>query len=174
MVIRLEEAQREIALFYAEKRFYESARLGCKDKFGCKDPDNKLGRAGACGELAVAVFLGLPLKLTVNTFKSEPDFTYRSWPIEVRTSIKPGTPLFVRDGDKDQAVFIHLTELEHTWEYRINGWRKGWEVRRYGEKTGDPRRPLMPAMPIEDLISAYFLRFIPEMLPDLKREELFR
>lgn len=151
MVITLTSAERRIALLAAENRQLGSRTLGCRDRFGASDPHGTRNRMGCCGELAVAKALGLPMQLSVNTFKNEPDFWYYGLPLEVRTSERQGTPLFFRTGDNPQAVFVHVTQIEPETRFRINGWAYGHDIRDYGALSGDPTRPRFPALKPDQL-----------------------
>lgn len=146
MLVFLTEAERRIALMTAEARENGSRALGCRDRFGACDPNGTRNRMGCCGELAVAKTLGLPMSLSVNTFKEEPDFWYYGIPLEVRTSEWDGTPLFFRKGDNPEAVFVHVVQVEAECRFRINGWAYGHEIRDFGELSGDPSRPRFPAL----------------------------
>lgn len=158
MIVNLSNAEQRIVGLFAELREEGSRTLGCTDRFGAHDPTGDRNRMGCGGELAIAKLLGLPLRLSVNTFKAEPDFWFYGIPVEVRTSEREGTPLFFRTGDNEKAVFIHVRQTIPYRQYIVKGWAWGWGILENGELSGDPRRPRFPALketqlrPILDLI----------------------
>lgn len=153
MLITLTTAEKQIAMLAAESRQTGSLALGCRDRFGASDPQGTRNRMGCCGELAVAKALGLPLQLSVNTFKDEPDFWYFGIPLEVRTSERQGTPLFFRTGDNPDAIFVHVTQVVEETKFHINGWAYGHSIRDNGSLSGDPSRPRFPALKPDQLNS---------------------
>ena len=138
-------------MMIAETRRNTSKRKGHQDRHGIRDDDGTLDRAGACGELAAAIALSLPQKLTVNTFKGEPDLVYRGWPVEVRTTRSRSPRLYFRDRDEPDSIMLLVLEIEHSRVYEMAGWALGSEIRDYGELAGAAGRPKFPAFELHQL-----------------------
>lgn len=161
MIIELTEEQARYACMIAENRDNSSRQAGHPDRHGIRDDDGSLERAGACGELAAAIALGLSQKLTVNTFKREPDLVYRGWPVEVKTSRSRRPKLFFRDRDDPDAIMILVLELKHCRTYDVCGWAIGSEISERGEPSGSDHRPKFPAFEPHQLSPMWQLkRFI--------------
>lgn len=151
MLVSLNEEQRRYALMIAENRRNASKRKGHQDRHGIRDDDGSLDRTGACGELAAAIALGLNQRLTVNTFKGEPDLVFRGWPVEVRTARSKRAKLFFRDRDDPDSIMLLVLEIENTWVYEMAGWALGCEIRDSGTPSGAANRPLFPAFGVDEL-----------------------
>ena len=78
---------------------------------------------GACGEMAVAKFLGVYWDGSVNTWKAN-DLPG----LQIRTRSRHDYDLIVRPGDDDQAVWVLVTG--RCPEYRVHGWITGSEAKR--------------------------------------------
>jgi hypothetical protein len=85
---------------------------------------------GACGEIAVAKYLGIYWGGSVNTFKSED----LGGGIQVRTRSRDDYDLIVRPGDNDDEIFVLVTgRCPH---YTIRGWILGRDAKQ-GEFRAD-------------------------------------
>jgi hypothetical protein len=90
------------------------------------DPDDgwRVHIEGACGELAVAKFLGRYWDGSVDTFRSLPDLGN----VEIRTRSKHVYDLIVRGDDDPQKFYVLVTGRAPF--YRVRGWIKGEEARK--------------------------------------------
>lgn len=78
---------------------------------------------GACGELAVAKFLGIYWDGSIDAFDKPDVGSY-----EVRTRSKPEYELIVRTNSKDASIFICVTGQCPT--YMIRGWIEGKDAKK--------------------------------------------
>lgn len=100
---------------------------------------------GACGELAVAKFLGIYWNGSVNTFKA-PDLPNG---IQVRTRSKHDYDLIVRTGDPDNERFILVTG--RCPEFRIQGWLYGRDAKQDQFRQTFGGRPEAFFVPVDHL-----------------------
>jgi len=100
---------------------------------------------GACGELAVAKFLGWYWDGSVDTFRGRPDLGN----IEIRTRSKHSYDLIVRNDDDPENVFILVTGIAPN--FWIRGWIHGKEARRDEWKQSYGGRPEAWFVPSEAL-----------------------
>jgi len=87
--------------------------------------------AGCLGEMAVAKALDMYWDASVNTFKTRGDVGN----LEVRTTsqVPPQScHLNVTENDHDDRRFVLVSQLNR-YEYQLNGWMTGGEVRKHGE-----------------------------------------
>ena len=111
------------------------------------DPDD-VWRAhieGACGECALAKFLGWFWDGSVDTFRNRPDLGN----IEIRTRSKHSYDLIVREDDDPDNVFVLVTGIAPN--YRIRGWIRGKDARRDEWKQSYGGRPEAWFVPSEAL-----------------------
>lgn len=79
---------------------------------------------GACGELAVAKFLGRYWDGSVDTFKSVPDLA----DAEIRTRSRHDYDLLIRKDDDPTRVYIHVTGRAP--KFHVRGWIRGADAQR--------------------------------------------
>lgn len=151
MIVELSEEQRRYGFMIAKRRMNESRKRRCQNRHGIVDDDGRKDRTGACGELAASIALGLNCRLTVNTFKGEPDLVFRGWPVEVRTSTSRRPQIFFRDRDDPNSILLLVSEVEHGVRYRMEGWAIGSEIAESGKPSGDPSRTQFPAFGVDEL-----------------------
>jgi hypothetical protein len=107
------------------RRQLAAMRDGRQDRHGL-DPEQgwRVHIEGACGELAVAKFLGRYWDGSVDTFRSIPDLGQA----EIRTRSKHSYELLIRKDDDPTKVYIHVTgRAPH---FRVRGWLRGWDAQR--------------------------------------------
>lgn len=92
---------------------------------------------GALGEQAFAKWLGVFWDGTPNTFRTVPDVDS----FEVRTNSKSWGDLFLRERDKDEAIYVLV--LSHECPvFEIKGWIRGCDGKRpEWLRRLDPDRP---------------------------------
>lgn len=141
-------------------RQVEAMRRGLKHTHGMRDDDQWRNHVeGACGELAVALALGVPWDATVNTFKSGGDVG----DVQVRTRKWADNPLdlIVRDNDRDEDAFVLV--VSRLPDFEVVGWAWGGECKlgRYQKSYGGraasyfvPRRHLRPMADLAGLVCA--------------------
>jgi len=118
--IRLLPHEVDMAASVGLRRQLSALKAGLRDRHGINPEDGwRVHVEGACGELAVAKFLGMYWDGSVDTFKSIPDLG----PVEIRTRSKHTYDLIVRKDDDPSKVFIHVTG--RVPEFRIHGWLRG-------------------------------------------------
>jgi len=106
---------------------------------------------GACGEIAVAKFLGLYWGGSVNTFKTGGDVSG----LEVRTRSESHYDLIIRDNDPPDSIYILVIGQCPT--YQVVGWVRGREGKRaeyrktHGGRPGAYFVPQSALRPIEEL-----------------------
>lgn len=102
---------------------------------------------GACGELAVAKFLGCYWNGSVNSFAAC-DLPF----VQVRTRSRHDYDLIVRDKDNDEEYYVLVTgKCPH---YRIRGWISGGDAKRpewLAEHGGRPPAWFVPAGELQDM-----------------------
>ena len=104
---------------------------------------------GACGEMAVAKFLGTYWDGSINTFKN-PDLPG----IQVRTRSKDSYDLIVRPGDSDSDRFVLVTGRCPV--YQIRGWILGLDAKKpehLKEYGGRPQAYFVPASALAPAVS---------------------
>lgn len=79
---------------------------------------------GACGELAVAKFLGKYWDGSVDTFRTLPDLDT----VEIRTRSKHYYDLIIRRDDDPSKTYILVTGLAPS--FQVRGWIKGHAAQR--------------------------------------------
>jgi hypothetical protein len=96
-----------------------------RDRHGLNPEDGwRVHIEGACGELAVAKYLGKYWDGSVDTFRSLPDLGN----VEIRTRSKHGYELLIRKDDDPDKFYILVTGIAPN--YRVRGWIKGKAARR--------------------------------------------
>lgn len=135
--IRLEPYEFALAANVGVRRQMAAVLTGRMDKYGI---DHKLGWnvhiEGACGEMAVARFLGLYYSGHVNTFKVGGDVGI----LQVRTRSDHEYDLLIRPDDNENEMFMLVTGTAP--EFRLQGWLWGHEARRtewwqtHGDRAG--------------------------------------
>jgi len=134
------------------KRHIQALAHNLQDRHGA-DPDRGWQNhvEGACGEAAYALARGLPVELTIGTFRQQADFGDKC---EVRTRSKHHYDLIVRRDDDPQKYYVLVTGVAPT--YRVHGWISGADARRpdwvraYGSREPAwfvPQRALHPFPP---------------------------
>ncbi len=101
---------------------------------------------GACGELAVAKAINCFFSGTVNTFKSGGDLGSN---LQVRTRSKHEYELIVRDGDRDDDVFILVTGKSPN--FVVRGWIRGVDAKREEWKKAHGGRVMAFFVPHSEL-----------------------
>ncbi len=117
----------EVALagFVGVLRNTESMKKNHKTKTGDK-PAYEIGVQGAAAELAAAKFLNVYPSQGINTFKAA-DIGIG---LQVRQVTNPEGELPIREGDKDEELFLMVTGVVPT--FKIVGWISGADGRRLG------------------------------------------
>jgi len=118
MKIRLEWHEILMASEIGRFRQLAAMKKGLDDKHGFAGEGWSEHVEGACGELAVARFLGIYWDGGINTFK-KPDLPG----LQVRTRSRDSYDLIVRPGDSDLDRFVLVTG--RCPEYQIRGWITG-------------------------------------------------
>lgn len=107
------------------RRQVSSLVAGRQDRHGLNPDDGwRVHIEGACGELAVAKFLGKYWDGSVDTFRSLPDLDN----VEIRTRSKHYYELLIRTDDDPDKVYILVTGTAPN--YRVRGWMKGRDAQR--------------------------------------------
>ena len=106
---------------------------------------------GACGEVAVAKFLGIFWNGSVNTYAT-PDLDG----IQVRTRSKDDYELIVRPKDSDDEIFVLVTGV--CPDFRIRGWMRGGSAKRQEWVKEYGNRPPAYFVPTESLEPATLLK----------------
>jgi hypothetical protein len=122
--MKLTESEVRMAVAVGVQRHIESLKKGLPDKHGHSGPGWDLHIEGACGELAVARFLGLYWDGSVNTFKDGGDVQQ----YQVRTSPQHTHRLIIREDDDPDAIFFFVTGM--CPRYKIRGWIRGRDAMR--------------------------------------------
>lgn len=115
----------DMAAAVGMRRNLSAMKAGKTPQHGC--PPDDLWRVhieGACGELAVAKFLGRYWDGSVDTFRAIPDLV----DAEIRTRSRHHYDLIVRKDDNPNQVFILVTG--RTPGFWVRGWIRGTEARR--------------------------------------------
>lgn len=124
MKITLTRPDIERAAEIGVRRHIEAIIGGYLDHAVRKDNGWTIHIEGAAGELALALWLGVPWDGDVNTFKSKPDVAS----LEVRTRLEDTWDLIIRKADTDDAIYVLLTGKVPTFD--IRGWIWGRDARR--------------------------------------------
>lgn len=106
---------------------------------------------GACGEMALAKFLGVFWNGSVNTFKLGGDVGK----IQVRTSSKESAELFVYESAKDDDIYVHIIGSAPT--YDIRGFISAREAKSKEFWRADSRKPAF-FVPKENLVDSIYLK----------------
>lgn len=123
--VRLTHEQMTYAAQIGARRHIEALARNLPDRHGYDGADGwTVHIEGACGELVVAIALNRTWEATVNTFKVGGDVGH----LQVRTRSKHGYELLVRDGDRDEDIFVLVTGQAPN--YRIVGWIRGVDAKR--------------------------------------------
>ncbi len=101
-------------------RRVENIRVGRRDRYGRVDSVWDADIEGACGEKAVAKFLGLYWSGDIGVLKATD-----VGPIQVRTARDHNRRLILHPGDSDDQVWVLVTGLAP--ELKIQGWCYGFE-----------------------------------------------
>lgn len=123
--VRLEPYEVDMAAGVGLRRQLDALHRGCGDRHGIDPEDGwRAHIEGACGELAVARFLGMYWDGSTNTFRSRPDLG----PVEVRTRSRESYDLIVRKDDDPLKIYVHVTGRAP--EFRVRGFIRGADARR--------------------------------------------
>jgi hypothetical protein len=145
-VIELEPNELNLAALVGVRRHICALQGRRPDKHGLKPEDGWLVHIeGACGELAVAKYLGAYWKPTVNTFKSGHDVAG----CQVRTRSKEDYDLLVRPDDKDEDIYVLVTG--YAPRYRIRGWMRGKDAKQKRWVHAYGNRPPAYFIPADEL-----------------------
>jgi hypothetical protein len=126
-VCRVTLAQHELdmAAGVGLRRQLAALRDRRQDRHGLDPEDGwRVHIEGACGELAVAKFLGRYWDGSVDTFRSIPDLGRA----EIRTRSKHNYELLIRKDDDDSKVYIHVTGRAP--DFWVRGWLRGLDAQR--------------------------------------------
>jgi hypothetical protein len=140
-----------LAISVGVRRRVECLRKGIGDKYGFNGDPWQTNIEGACGEMALAKFLGVYWDGSVNNFFGD-DLPSG---IQVRTRRDHGHGLLVREADNDDRPYVLLTgELP---QYRVHGWMMGRDAKQrqwlhsYGGRTPAYFVPQSALHPIDKL-----------------------
>jgi hypothetical protein len=150
--VTMTEVEMTIAAVVGSIRQVAALKRGLTDRYGAEPGKGwQVHIEGAQGEQAVAKAFNVYWGGNVNTFKMGQDV--HRW--QVRTRSKHEYDLLVRDLDKIEDTFIHVTGLAPT--YRIHGYMKGADCklpkyrRTYGGRAAAFFVPAADIIPIENL-----------------------
>jgi hypothetical protein len=120
----LNEHELDLAGGVGVRRQVSALAAGRKDRHGMKPEDGwKVHVEGACGELAVAKYLGKYWDGSVDTFRRLPDLGN----VEIRTRSKHYYELIIRRDDDPEKFYVLVTGIAP--RYRVRGWIKGADAR---------------------------------------------
>lgn len=151
MNVNLEWFEVSRAALVGVSRNVEAMRKGCVNRLPVND-EWSIHILGALGECAFAKATNRYWNGSVNTFKSGGDVGDN---IQIRTRSKHSYDLIVRDGDKDDDVFVLVTG--GPTEFAIHGWMPAREAKQpkfranyggYGEAYFIPKSALRPIDPL--------------------------
>lgn len=117
MQVTLEWFEVSRAALVGISRNVEALRKGLQNSRPTNENEWHIHVVGALGECAFAKATGRYWSGSVNTFKSGGDIGKN---IQVRTRSKHSYDLIVRDGDKDDDIFVLVTG--GPTDYEIRGW----------------------------------------------------
>lgn len=104
-------------------RHLAAIKAGLQDSHGYSGLGWSEHIEGACGEMALAKYLGIYWDGSVNSFKAN-DLPG----VQVKTRSRDDYELIVRPGDSDQSNFVLVTGKCPT--YTVRGWIKGADAKR--------------------------------------------
>lgn len=148
MNVALEWFEVSRAALVGVSRNVEALRKGCQNRLPIND-EWSIHILGALGECAFAKATNRYWNGSVNTFKAGGDIGDS---IQIRTRSRHSYDLIVRDGDRDEDVFVLVTGGPS--EFRVHGWMLGADAKtkkyranygNYGEAYFVPSRELRPA-----------------------------
>jgi hypothetical protein len=123
--VTLTQYELDMAATVGVRRQVSAVASGRKHQHGMSFEDGwRAHIEGACGELALAKYLGKYWDGSVDTFRSLPDLGN----IEIRTRSKSYYELIVREDDDPSKVYVLVTGFAP--DYQIRGWIRGADARR--------------------------------------------
>ena len=153
-VVRLTTAELWQAASVGALRHMQALARGQRDAHGFNGEDGwTIHIEGACGELALAKFLGVYPGLTANAGKAADVGRY-----QVRTRSKADYDLIVRSGDRDNDVFVLVTGTNGT--YRVVGAILGRDAKQsrwrkeYGGRPAAYFVPQSSLLPMSSVVAA--------------------
>jgi hypothetical protein len=150
MDVRLEWFEVSRAALVGVSRNVEALRKGCQNRLPIND-EWSIHVLGALGECAFAKATNRYWSGSVNTFKAA-DVGDN---IQIRTRSKHSYDLIVRDGDKDDDVYVLITGGPS--EFTLHGWMRCGDAKQpryranygnYGEAYFVPKSALHPIDPL--------------------------
>lgn len=117
------------------KRHIEALQQNRHDRHGFKGDGWGIHIEGAAGEMAAAKTLNRYYSGSVNTFQDGGDVGS----LQVRTRSEASYDLIVRDGDKDEDIFVLVVGVAP--EFEVIGWIKGCDAKRPEWRQTHGRRP---------------------------------
>jgi hypothetical protein len=125
MTTTLTKYELDMAAVVGVRRNVSAVARGRQHQHGMSADDGwRAHIEGACGELALAKYLGKYWDGSVDTFRSMPDLG----DIEVRTRSKPYYDLIIREDDDPSKVYVLVTGSAP--DYEVRGWIRGEQARR--------------------------------------------
>lgn len=122
----LTAAELEFATFFGRLRNQRARELGGKNKHGLvSDVGDMYSINGVAGEIAFRNFMGWDCPLTLDTFRSKPDFLHD---IEIKTLGAHWYDLWVRADDDPRYRFVLVTGRVPDPIFTIHGWAYGHEI----------------------------------------------
>lgn len=123
--VTLTRYELDMAANVGVRRHVSAVTSGRKPTHGIDPSDGwRAHIEGACGELAVAKYLGKYWDGSVDTFRSMPDLG----DIEIRTRSKDYYELIIREDDEPSKVYVLVTGIAP--HYQVRGWIRGADARR--------------------------------------------
>ena len=123
--VTLSRYELQMAAFVGTQRQLAAIVANRPDRHGISQGDGwRAHIEGACGEVAVAKFLGYYWDGSVDTFRSIPDLAGA----EVRTRSSHEYDLLIRKDDDPEKVYILVTGRAPT--FWVHGWLRGKDAQR--------------------------------------------
>jgi hypothetical protein len=114
-----------LATLVGVKRQIEALRKGKTNSHGFDGEEGwTVHIEGAAGEMAAAKAMGMYWSAPVNTFKGGGDVGK----LQIRTRSNPNYDLIVREGDRDQDIFVLVTGRAPRFD--VIGWIRGGDAKR--------------------------------------------
>lgn len=124
MNVSLEWFEVSRAALVGVSRNVEALRKGCQNRLPIND-EWSIHILGALGECAFAKATNRYWNGSVNTFKAGGDIGEA---IQIRTRSRHDYDLIVRDGDRDDDLFVLVTGGPN--DFRVHGWMRGKDAKR--------------------------------------------
>lgn len=136
-IIELTQEESERCRFVASEQQRTAVHKG-RHRVAMKDGEDALSNSwtGACGEMALAKYLGHPYEGGVCRYKNLPDQSG----YDVRTRRKWNYELNIREEDPLDRPWVLVTEIEPKRKYAIRGWIHGHEALKVPFTSPDGRR----------------------------------